>query len=131
MKALTVRQPWAWAIVAAGKDVENRSRRTHHRGWIVIHAGLARPPSHARLPQGVRKPKPEELVRGAASGVARLVDCVEKSRSKWFGGAPFGWVLKGARRLPKPIRCKGALGLWTVSPGVKAAITKQIGPLRD
>ena len=27
MKALTVQQPWAWAIIHAGKTVENRTQR--------------------------------------------------------------------------------------------------------
>lgn len=26
MRILTVRQPWAWAIIHGGKDVENRTR---------------------------------------------------------------------------------------------------------
>ena len=42
MKAITVRQPWAWAIMHDGKDVENRSRNIAgtYRGPVVIHAGL-------------------------------------------------------------------------------------------
>ena len=28
MKALSIRQPWAWAILHAGKDIENRDWRT-------------------------------------------------------------------------------------------------------
>jgi hypothetical protein len=28
VRALTVRQPWAWAIIYGGKDVENRRRRS-------------------------------------------------------------------------------------------------------
>jgi len=41
--ALSVRQPWAWAIIHAGKDIENRSwhavdRGTMRRGRIAIHA---------------------------------------------------------------------------------------------
>lgn len=41
MRALTVRQPWAWAIVHGGKDVENRSRSLGpYRGLVAIHAGL-------------------------------------------------------------------------------------------
>lgn len=49
MKALTVRQPWAWAIAAAGeqpgaKNIENRSPGAVH--WqplrnLAIHAGQA------------------------------------------------------------------------------------------
>jgi len=38
IKALTIRQPWAFAILNLGKDVENRSWRTRHRGPLLIHA---------------------------------------------------------------------------------------------
>ncbi|RUQ07035.1 hypothetical protein D8M34_06075 [Microbacterium sp. HSID17254] len=42
MRILTVRQPWAWAIVHGGKDVENRPRNITggYRGPVAIHAGL-------------------------------------------------------------------------------------------
>jgi hypothetical protein len=43
--ALSVRQPWAWAIIYAGKDIENRdwrhgrlSRFLNQRGRVAIHA---------------------------------------------------------------------------------------------
>jgi hypothetical protein len=39
VKALTMRQPWAWATIYGGKDVENRRRRTAYRGPLLIHAG--------------------------------------------------------------------------------------------
>ncbi|MBB3041198.1 hypothetical protein [Nocardioides soli] len=39
MKALTVQQPWAWAIVHGGKDVENRTQAWSYRGLLAIHAG--------------------------------------------------------------------------------------------
>src|SRR5260370_1114928 len=42
MRALSVRQPWAWAIAAAGKDVENRSWKSGYRGLIAIHAAMTR-----------------------------------------------------------------------------------------
>ena len=40
MKALTVRQPWAWAIIHAGKDIENRTRNIagDYRGPLAIHS---------------------------------------------------------------------------------------------
>jgi hypothetical protein len=34
-----VQQPWAWAIVHGGKDVENRTQAWSYRGPIAIHAG--------------------------------------------------------------------------------------------
>ncbi len=42
LRVLTVRQPWAWAIVHGGKDVENRVRNIagSYRGPVAIHAGL-------------------------------------------------------------------------------------------
>lgn len=45
MRGITVRQPWATAIVRMGKDVENRSRNIagSYRGPVAIHAGLATP----------------------------------------------------------------------------------------
>lgn len=42
MRILTVRQPWAWAIIHGGKNVENRVRNIAgaYRGPVAIHAGL-------------------------------------------------------------------------------------------
>jgi hypothetical protein len=39
MRALTVQQPWAWAIIHGGKDVENRTQAWKYRGPLAIHAG--------------------------------------------------------------------------------------------
>lgn len=43
MRILTVRQPWAWAIIHAGKTVENRSRNIagDYRGPVLIHVAQA------------------------------------------------------------------------------------------
>jgi hypothetical protein len=48
------------------------------------------------------KKKDKELVRGAIVGVVDVVDCVDKHKSKWFGG-PVVFVLKNPRPLKKPI----------------------------
>lgn len=45
IKAITVKQPWAWAIARrattyAGKDIENRTWPTPYWGLLAIHAGL-------------------------------------------------------------------------------------------
>ncbi|WP_256988035.1 MULTISPECIES: hypothetical protein [unclassified Rhodococcus (in: high G+C Gram-positive bacteria)] len=39
MKALTVQQPWAWAIMHGGKVIENRTQNWNYRGPLAIHAG--------------------------------------------------------------------------------------------
>ena len=38
MKALSLRQPWAWLVAAGHKDVENRTWSTRFRGEFLIHA---------------------------------------------------------------------------------------------
>lgn len=42
MRILTVRQPWAWAIIHGGKNVENRVRNIagDYRGPVAIHVAL-------------------------------------------------------------------------------------------
>ena len=89
MKALSVRQPWAWTTIYGGKDIENRQRPTHIRETIAIHASLSPAPDW-EMPARVRKPPPEEeWVRGAILGFVDLVDCAEGHPSKWFEG-PYG-----------------------------------------
>ena len=119
MKALSIRQPWAWAILYAGKTIENRPRRTHLRETIAIHASLQpdRAWHLAYPPRAPFVPAPEDCAFGAIIGFADLVDCVEHHPSKWFQG-PFGYVLANPRPLKTPIPCKGALGFWKVPPEI-------------
>lgn len=48
-KALSLRQPWAWAVVHGYKDVENRSWSTKHRGPLLIHASKQLDPEGFRF----------------------------------------------------------------------------------
>jgi hypothetical protein len=130
MKALSIQQPWVYAILREGKDIENRRWPTKHRGWIALHASLSAQ-AGARLPRGHKTPDPRTLDYGAICGVARIAAMVTKSRSKWFqkpsrGQINFGWVLTDVKRLKKPIRCKGALRLWNVPPNVLRSIKRQL-----
>ncbi|MGE0883192.1 MAG: ASCH domain-containing protein [Blastocatellales bacterium] len=131
MKALTLRPVWAWAVIYAGKNIENRSWRTHLRGTIAIHAskGLTRAEYEAcveYLPRRWQKEIPpfEELARGAIIGVVDLVDCVTESKSRWFGGE-YGFVLKNPCAI-KPIECTGALGFWDLPSDVEQKIKRSM-----
>jgi hypothetical protein len=44
MRILTVRQPWAWAIIHGGKNVENRATNIagKYRGPIAIHSAIGK-----------------------------------------------------------------------------------------
>jgi hypothetical protein len=133
MKAITVKQPWVYAILCEGKDIENRSWRRSFRGWLAIHAS-AQPRRSAKFPRGIRVPDLDTLDYSAICGVARVVAIVPKSRSKWFwhpddGSTNYGWVLAGVRALNRPIPCKGSLGLWEVSPRVLRELKRQLPKL--
>ena len=118
--ALSIRQPWAWAILYAGKDVENRSWSTHHRGPVLIHAGVAFDgPAGEALQDcyewaraaGVKPPRGfDELPRGGIVGETEIVDCGTASNSQWFEGR-YGFVLRNARPLPFR-KCRGMLGFF-------------------
>jgi hypothetical protein len=113
MKALTVRQPWAWAIVHGTKRIENRSRHFSHRGPLLIHAGLSR----AELGKLGWQPPAEHLAFGALIGVVEVVDCVPLAQvegDEWAEG-PHCLILRNPRPIA-PIAWKGSLGLFEV-PG--------------
>lgn len=133
MKALTIKQPWIHAILHEGKDIENRTWKRAFRGWLALHAS-GQPNRHAAFPRGVCVPDLKTLQYSAICGVARVVDIVPKSRSKWFdrpddGSTNYGWVLADVAILKRPIPCKGSLNLWDVDPIILAKIRRQLPKL--
>ena len=109
LKAISIRQLWAWLIVNGYKDIENRTWATNYRGAILIHAGLTKPDKE-RLADFEDAFDSPTLSYGGIIGVVDIVDCVQEHRSKWFHG-PFGWVLANPRPLPfRP--CPGRLMLF-------------------
>jgi len=133
MKAMSIKQPWVHAILREGKDIENRSWQRSYRGWIAIHASQS-PRTGARLPRGHKTPDLKTLDYSAICGVARVVDIVTKSPSKWFhhpddDSINYGWVLADVKRLQKPIECNGMLGLWTIPPNVLRSMKRQLPKL--
>jgi hypothetical protein len=102
MKALSIRQPWAWLIVNGYKDIENRDWRIRQRGRILIHAskGCTRREyksavafAQPLLPAGVVIPRLEDLPRGGICGSVEIVDCRLHSYSPWFVGT-YGVVMQ-------------------------------------
>ena len=121
--ALSVRQPWAWAIIRAGKDVENRDWRRHNpgltfRGRVCIHAssGMTRDEYDAIMPEGtIPIPAAHLLVRGAIIGHVQVMDIIrdpgrEVITSPWFQG-PVGLILHDPVPID-PVPCAGALGFF-------------------
>lgn len=124
MKALSIRQPWAWLILNAGKDIENRDWPTGFRGRFLIHAskGMTRDEYENGLAIAeeinaeVQIPAFSQLKRGGIVGAATLIDCIRYSGSgfvsPWFFGE-YGFELRDVAPLPfRPL--KGALGFFDV-----------------
>jgi hypothetical protein len=134
MKAITLRPWWAWAVVAGGKLVENRSMPYKYRGPIFIHAGVARDPGgeaglKAILPRATI-PEFDDLDRGAIIARAEVIGVIERggesyvdyrtarrevlpqSQQKWLS-PKYRFALVLANIVPVyPVPMKGKLGIW-------------------
>lgn len=124
--ALSVRQPWAWAIVSGHKDVENRSTVAVTKGEmrpraIAIHAAKGMTQEEYEVAAdfmqtlGIVCPRPDQLVRGAVIGGATVTAVVTASPSPWFFG-PRGLLLRDAFQVD-PIPAAGALGFFGWAEG--------------
>ena len=123
MKALSIRQPWAWLILEAPeawrKPVENRTWFTKHRGNLLIHAAKgctqAEHDAAVAFVRGFNQslaaaiPALENLPRGGIVGMVKITDCVKKHSSPFFVG-PWGWVMTN----PYPITFRAMIGM----PGI-------------
>jgi hypothetical protein len=108
MMALSIRPAWAWAIIHAGKDVENRSRRCHYRGRFLVHASLDL--TEEDFDKAVRAlaaagedaivPRPDEFEVGGFVGSVELVDVAERCESTWHRPGAFAWLLRNPRPMP-------------------------------
>jgi hypothetical protein len=133
-------------IVHGQKRIENRSRRTTHRGPIVLHAsGRDRWDFAGQMSDLVRDEwrrlgwigspgrDGSNITHGAVLAVAEIVEvCGWQGRSNCDCGewaVPFQahWRLADVRPLAEPVPCKGALGLWTLPDDVEAAVVAQMG----
>lgn len=131
MKAISIRQPWAYLICSGVKDVENRSwkpKDTNQR--LLIHAGSTRMKvDEDNMPYCMLLPVENAQLMGnlfdlksaptsAIVGVATLYDCVQGSTSVWADegpGAEYHWLFKDARFFVDPIEgVKGKLNIFDI-----------------
>lgn len=133
--ALSVRQPWAWAIVYAEKDCENRGpMMLRHlpkpiERRIAIHAakGMTRDEyesgSDFMSGLGISCPPPHELRRGGIIGAVDVIRVTKPSQppqSRWYFG-PRALMLANA--VPCDfIPCVGALGYFAWEPAAASIV---------
>lgn len=119
MKAISIQNPWAWAILNAGKDYENRTWATNYRGTIAIHVGRKVDWDSLQFFKELGIQLPAVLHTGCIIGEVDIVDCINvesdgKPDSEWAFG-PYCWKLANPRIYKEPVKCKGALGLFWVN----------------
>ena len=117
MRALSIRQPWAWLVVNGYKDIENRTWSTTFRGRIYVHSGQRMvagdyPEQREYIAEsGIIIPS--VLSRGAIVGEVTITGCVSASYNPWFCG-PFGFTLEDPVAYDTPMPCRGRLGFFPV-----------------
>lgn len=129
-RCLAVRQPYAWAICAGAKDVENRSWTTDYRGDVVIVASSTA--AEIKAAQSTAKPvrlDASHLATGAAIGIATLTDIVPLGRdlesNPWAFG-PYCWKFANACFFEQPIPCKGKLRLYSADDELAKKVQSQL-----
>ena len=124
LPALSIRQPWAGAILYLGKNIENRNWTHPYRGRFYIHAGL----KHDEKWRRAKNHKGRIILghdskstldwRGVWSDTGGIVGSVEfhgivewSLRNPWFTGR-YGFLLRKPKAYDHIIKCKGRLGFF-------------------
>ena len=139
---LSIRQPWAWAIVNGWKPVENRTWYSNYRGPLLIHAGKREEHGDigyvlTMISQQTGEPLEalseryqKEAQLGAVVGECLMVGCADSQMDadclmnrdqkacvpRWWQG-PYGFVFENAKAWATPAPLSGRLGIWFVDAG--------------
>jgi hypothetical protein len=152
LPCISVRQPWAWALVVGAKPIENRARTYRpikHSGQVGIHASKASDEEDFHDPR-IRAALAERglignglkvrdvFAFGAIIGTVNITDChpakwipvgYDTCCRPWGEPGPDNWHVECAdgRQLPTPVPAKGSLALpWTAPPDVAAQVWAQL-----
>lgn len=150
IRGLTLHRPWTWAILHAGKRVENRgwpppARQLPLGDLIALHAGKTWDADGAAWIRDEFDVQPVQERAGTIVGVARLIgwsgpagtnlqserraEVDAALQSEWLFG-PYGWVLGDVATI-EPIPWKGALGLWCLPDDLRAEVLTRYAAARQ
>ncbi len=103
IKAISIKEPWASAIMKGEKTVEQRTWNTNYRGDLLLVASKS----------------PQSPIAGKAFAICKLVDCrpmTEEDAKKAlveYDPGTYAWVLENVKRIT-PFGVRGQLGLYDV-----------------
>lgn len=126
---LTIKQPWAAAIIHGPKRIENRNWQPSNARigeFIAIHAGKT-VDTHMMTEHFIWDTMQctfgkDQIVTSSIIGIAVLAGFVTESDDPWFKGK-IGWLLKEVAAI-EPVPCAGKQGLWTLPPDVLCQVRK-------
>lgn len=133
MRAFTVYQPYAMAIVSGIKRYETRPRRTNIRGTVAVHAAMKQFPikdaaarkKFAAVLKNI--PKTALITYGGIIGTVEIAGCVpvedimetlterERLLGEYSPGR-FAWILQNPVMFDCPIPARGKQGWWEWQP---------------
>jgi hypothetical protein len=140
LPVLSLWRPWPALIFQAGKDVENRTWRTFHRGDLLIAAaggldGKAIPAARGLgCPLNGVPADPADHPTGIV-GVVELYDVCTYAFthrdqrcdcSGWAQPNQMHWQIRNPRLFPQPVPHMGKQRLWAVRDQVWPAVAAQL-----
>jgi hypothetical protein len=137
MQALSVPQPWAWAIARGHKTHVNRAFDTCFRGPLAIYASCRAETGHVRN-QAIREANGYSADPVAAIGGIVAVVSLEDVCTAGMSGRPCGcgrwaftgsyhWQVADPHPLRLPVLALGQPGLWELAPTVAAGVARMAG----
>lgn len=143
-RAISLYAPWVWAILHAGKDIENRSLRFPRRtGWVWLHASKfgasiwdmdyeAQEMIYTAKRAGYDKDAAGRLtlgmlqeMRGHILGAVEIVGHATETTSPWHVPGQLGLKLGKRFAIHNPVSARGALGFWAVPNDVLDELERQ------
>ncbi|WP_018656745.1 hypothetical protein [Actinomadura flavalba] len=134
MRAISVQQPWAFAIARGAKTVSNRPEPTSYRGPVLVHASmrvdLTACDSALVRSAGWDASDPLATI-GAVIALAELTAVCPGSPCEcgpWADAGAFHWTLDDVRPLPRPVVALGRTDLWEPSASLVTTIRTMLAP---
>jgi hypothetical protein len=126
VQAISVQQPWAFAIARGGKGVSNQAVPTAYRGPLLVHASMRvdlKACDRPLIRSAGWDPRDPLATIGAVIAMADLDDvCSAAVRGgscdcgAWAEPGAHHWRLASVKALPRPIIALGRPDLWQPSP---------------
>ncbi len=134
MRAVSVRQPWAWAIARGHQGILNRAWNTGYRGPVAIYASFRVDLGSFEnrvLWEAYRDSADPAAAIGGIVAVVGLAGVCSAAASggpcgcgRWAAADSYHWRLADPRPLRWPVLALGRPGLWELAPAVASGVAR-------